>query len=106
MGSKEVTGVQTLNRSLYGKKATIVAAGCWSGSLMHELLKDCNISMDVPVKPRKVRLSRLILAFYLPCNHSLPVQNELPFQISVIFIIKNSGKPSSREYVKTLVFLI
>ncbi|XP_056863348.1 uncharacterized protein LOC108849782 isoform X2 [Raphanus sativus] len=55
-GSKEVTGVQTLKRDLYGKKATIVAAGCWSGSLMHELLKDCNISVDVPVKPRKGHL--------------------------------------------------
>uniref|UniRef100_A0A1J3JTA2 FAD-dependent oxidoreductase domain-containing protein 1 n=1 Tax=Noccaea caerulescens TaxID=107243 RepID=A0A1J3JTA2_NOCCA len=55
-GSKEVTGVQTLKRNLYGKKATIVAAGCWSGSLMHELLIDCNISMDVPVKPRKGHL--------------------------------------------------
>ncbi|KAJ0253935.1 FAD-dependent oxidoreductase family protein [Hirschfeldia incana] len=54
--SKEVTGVQTLKRSLYGKKATIVAAGCWSGSLMHELLKDCNISVNVPVKPRKGHL--------------------------------------------------
>lgn len=50
----EVAGVQTSKRNLYGKKATIVAAGCWSGSLMHELLKDCNISLDVPVKPRKV----------------------------------------------------
>ncbi|KAF8105650.1 hypothetical protein N665_0157s0216 [Sinapis alba] len=54
--SKEVTGVQTLKRNLYGKKATIVAAGCWSGSLMHELLKDCNVSVDVPVKPRKGHL--------------------------------------------------
>nr|VDD38876.1 unnamed protein product [Brassica oleracea] len=54
--SKEVTGVQTLKRNLYGKKATIVAAGCWSGSLMHDLLKDCNISVDVPVKPRKGHL--------------------------------------------------
>lgn len=52
--SKVVAGVKTLKRNLYGKKATIVAAGCWSGSLMHELLKDCNIPLDVPVKPRKV----------------------------------------------------
>jgi glycine/D-amino acid oxidase-like deaminating enzyme len=51
-----VAGVKTLKRNLYGKKATIVAAGCWSGSLMHELLKDCNIPLDVPVKPRKGHL--------------------------------------------------
>ncbi|KAL1207503.1 hypothetical protein V5N11_007095 [Cardamine amara subsp. amara] len=54
--SNEVAGVQTLKHSLFGKKATIVAAGCWSGSLMHDLLKDCNISVDVPVKPRKGHL--------------------------------------------------
>ncbi|ANM69383.1 FAD-dependent oxidoreductase family protein [Arabidopsis thaliana] len=54
--SKVVAGVKTLKRNLYGKKATIVAAGCWSGSLMHELLKDCNIPLDVPVKPRKGHL--------------------------------------------------
>ncbi|CAN8265687.1 unnamed protein product [Cochlearia groenlandica] len=50
--SKEVTGVQTSKRNLYGKKATIVAAGCWSGSLM----KECNIPVEVPVKPRKGHL--------------------------------------------------
>ncbi|XP_010524641.1 PREDICTED: uncharacterized protein LOC104802642 isoform X2 [Tarenaya hassleriana] len=55
-GNKQVYGVQTSKSSLYGKKAIIVAAGCWSGSLMHELLKDSNISVDVPVKPRKGHL--------------------------------------------------
>ncbi|KFK31319.1 hypothetical protein AALP_AA6G097200 [Arabis alpina] len=69
--SKEVAGVQTLKRTLYGKKATIVATGCWSESLMHELLKDCNISVDVPVKPRKGHL--LVVenfdSFYL--NHGI-----------------------------------
>ncbi|ESQ32469.1 hypothetical protein EUTSA_v10004189mg [Eutrema salsugineum] len=69
--SKEVAGVQTLKRNLYGTKATIVAAGCWSGSLMHELLKDCNISVEVPVKPRKGHLLVVENFDSLHLNHGI-----------------------------------
>lgn len=54
-GSREVKAVQTSKNTLYSKKAVIVAAGCWSGSLIHDLFRDSDIVLDVPVKPRKVR---------------------------------------------------
>lgn len=53
--SGEVEAVQTSKNTLYSKKAVIIAAGSWSGSLMHDLLKDSEIELDFPVKPRKVR---------------------------------------------------
>lgn len=57
----EFEAVQTSKTTLYGKKAIIVAAGCWSGSLMDELLRESEILLHVPVRPRKVslELSRL-----------------------------------------------
>ncbi|KAK4573531.1 hypothetical protein RGQ29_031474 [Quercus rubra] len=51
--SREVEGVQTSKNTLYSK-AIVVAAGSWSGSLMHDLLRDSDILLDVPVKPRKL----------------------------------------------------
>ena len=53
--SREVEGVQTSKNTLCSK-AIVVAAGSWSGSLMHDLLRDSDILLDVPVKPRKVSL--------------------------------------------------
>ncbi|VVB15419.1 unnamed protein product [Arabis nemorensis] len=116
--SKEVAGVQTSKRNLYGKKATIVAAGCWSGSLMHQLLKDCKISVDVPVKPRKGHL--LVVenfdSFHL--NHGimeagyvdhqsasapgLDVEEERMLSISMTATMDTTGNlvlGSSREFV-------
>jgi glycine/D-amino acid oxidase-like deaminating enzyme len=57
---EEVEAVLTSKNTLYSKKAVIIAAGCWSGSLMHELLRESEILLDVPVKPRKVSSSVLI----------------------------------------------
>lgn len=53
--SGEVEAVKTSKSTLHSKKAVIIAAGSWSGSLMHDLLKDSEIELDFPVKPRKVR---------------------------------------------------
>ena len=53
----EVEGVQTSKYILNAKKAVVIAAGCWSGSLMQDLMRDSNTDLAVPVKPRKVRLS-------------------------------------------------
>lgn len=50
----EAVAIKTSKNTLYGKKAIVVAAGCWSGSLMHDLLRESKIALDVPVKPRKV----------------------------------------------------
>ncbi|KAK9087917.1 hypothetical protein Syun_030311 [Stephania yunnanensis] len=54
--SGEVEAVQTSKNTLYCKKAVVVAAGSWSGSLMQKLLIESNISLNVPVKPRKGHL--------------------------------------------------
>lgn len=50
----EVEGVETIKNTIYSKKAVIVAAGCWTGSLMHDLVKKWGMKLNVPVKPRKV----------------------------------------------------
>ena len=55
ISSWEVEGVQTSKNTLYSK-AIVVAAGSWSGSLMHDLLRDSDILLDLPIKPRKVSL--------------------------------------------------
>lgn len=61
--SGEVEGVQTSKNTLHCKKAVVVAAGCWSGSLMHDLIKNSEIELDLPVKPRKVRTLGESLSF-------------------------------------------
>ena len=63
--SWEVEGVQTTKSTLYGK-AIVVAAGSWSGSLMHDLLRDSNIQLYVPIKPRKVRLQCELISSWIP----------------------------------------
>ncbi|KAJ0110880.1 hypothetical protein Patl1_03122 [Pistacia atlantica] len=67
--SGEVEAVQTSKNTLYCKKAVVVAAGCWSGSLMHDLFRETDIVLDVPVKPRKGHL--LVLENFNPLklNH-------------------------------------
>lgn len=52
----EVKAVQTSNNTIYSKKAVIVAAGCWTGSLMQDLFRNWEMDLHVPVKPRKVCL--------------------------------------------------
>lgn len=69
--SGEVEAVQTSKSTLFSKKAIIVAAGCWSGSLMHELLRESEILLDVPVKPRKGHLLVLENFNALQLNHGL-----------------------------------
>ncbi|KAM4070357.1 hypothetical protein ACB094_12G159800 [Castanea mollissima] len=68
--SWEVEGVQTSKNTLYSK-AIVVAAGSWSGSLMHDLLRDSDILLDVPVKPRKGHLLVLENVMPLKLNHGL-----------------------------------
>ncbi|KAG8388858.1 hypothetical protein BUALT_Bualt02G0168700 [Buddleja alternifolia] len=54
--SGEIEGVQTSKYTLRSKKAVVIAAGCWSGSLMDDLIKSSEIEIDLPVKPRKGHL--------------------------------------------------
>lgn len=67
----EVEAVQTSKNILYSKKAIIVAAGCWTGSLMHELLRELDIMVDLPIKPRKGHLLVLENFSSLHLNHGL-----------------------------------
>ncbi|KAF7825887.1 FAD-dependent oxidoreductase [Senna tora] len=67
----EVQGVETINNTLYSKKAVIVAAGCWTGSLMHDLVKKWGMELNVPVKPRKGHLLVLENFSSLQLNHGL-----------------------------------
>ncbi|CAA0833205.1 FAD-dependent oxidoreductase family protein [Striga hermonthica] len=61
-----IEAVQTSNRTLSVKKAVVIAAGCWSGSVVDNLIRDAGIKIDVPVKPRKGHL--LILENFKPFN--------------------------------------
>ncbi|OMP07927.1 FAD dependent oxidoreductase [Corchorus olitorius] len=68
--SGEVEAVQTSNNTLYGK-AIVVAAGSWSRSLMHDLVRGTDIELDVLVKPRKGHLVVLENFNSLQLNHGL-----------------------------------
>lgn len=54
----EIEAVETFKSTIYSKKAVIIAAGCWTGSLIYNLIQDSDIELDIPVKPRKVRFRR------------------------------------------------
>uniref|UniRef100_A0A5B7BZN5 FAD-dependent oxidoreductase domain-containing protein 1 n=1 Tax=Davidia involucrata TaxID=16924 RepID=A0A5B7BZN5_DAVIN len=69
--SGEVEAVQTSKNTLYGKKAVVIAAGCWSGSLMHDLIRDSDIDLVVPVMPRKGHLLVLENFNSFQLNHGL-----------------------------------
>ncbi|XP_011628676.1 uncharacterized protein LOC18448548 isoform X1 [Amborella trichopoda] len=50
----DVEAVKTSKNVLYSRKAIVIAAGAWSGTLMQNLIVESDISLNVPVKPRKV----------------------------------------------------
>ncbi|XP_021274625.1 uncharacterized protein LOC110409568 isoform X2 [Herrania umbratica] len=68
--SGKVEAIRTSNNTLYGK-AVVVAAGCWSRSLMHDLFGGSNVKLDVLVKPRKGHLLVLENFNSLQLNHGL-----------------------------------
>ncbi|XP_010069584.2 glycine oxidase [Eucalyptus grandis] len=63
----EVEAVLTSKSTFYCKKAVVVAAGCWTGSLMREL----DIGVHVPIKPRKGHLLVLENFDQIRLNHGL-----------------------------------
>ncbi|KAL2486178.1 FAD-dependent oxidoreductase family protein [Abeliophyllum distichum] len=69
--SGEAVAVQTSKNTLYGKKSIIVAAGCWSGSVLHDLIKHSEIELDFPVKPRKGHLLVIENFKSINLNHGL-----------------------------------
>ncbi|CAM8980196.1 unnamed protein product [Rhodiola kirilowii] len=64
----DIVAVHTSEITLYSNKAVIVAAGCWSGCLMHTLMKNLDIELGIPVKPRK--------------GHLLVIENFNAFQLN------------------------
>ncbi|KAK2413976.1 FAD-dependent oxidoreductase family protein [Trifolium repens] len=66
-----VETVQTSKTMLYSKKAIIVAAGCWTGSLMKDLFRNWGMEFHVPVRPRKGHLLALENFNSLQLNHGL-----------------------------------
>lgn len=70
-GSGEVKAIKTSRTILHCKKAIVVAAGCWSGSLMQDLVRESEIVLDVPVKPRKGHLLVLENFNSFQLNHGL-----------------------------------
>ncbi|XP_021816438.1 uncharacterized protein LOC110758821 [Prunus avium] len=70
-GSGEVEAIKTSRNILHTKKAIVVAAGCWSGSLMCDLLRESEVVLDVPVKPRKGHLLVLENFNSFQLNHGL-----------------------------------
>ncbi|XAR60879.1 hypothetical protein NMG60_11034417 [Bertholletia excelsa] len=70
-GNGEVKAVRTSKNTLYSKKAVVIATGCWSGSLMHDLLRESDIHLYLPIKPRKGHLLVLENFSSFQVNHGL-----------------------------------
>ncbi|KZV14443.1 pyruvate dehydrogenase phosphatase regulatory subunit, mitochondrial-like, partial [Dorcoceras hygrometricum] len=66
-----IEAVQTFKNTLFSKKAVVLAAGCWSGSLIQGLLKCSETEINFPVKPRKGHLLVLENFKSLNLNHGL-----------------------------------
>ncbi|XP_058102392.1 uncharacterized protein LOC131246360 isoform X2 [Magnolia sinica] len=94
----EVEAVQTAKHVLYGKKAVVIAVGAWSGSLMQYLVKESDIVLDVPVKPRKGHLLVLENFHQIQVNHGLMEvgyvdhQNVVPVATSTSGVIDHEQK--------------
>ncbi|KAJ0573899.1 putative FAD dependent oxidoreductase, FAD/NAD(P)-binding domain superfamily [Helianthus annuus] len=69
--SGKVEAVQTSKNLLYSNKAIVIATGCWTGSLMQELIRNLDIEFDVPVKPRKGHLLVIENFNSFKLNHGL-----------------------------------
>ncbi|KAK2965819.1 hypothetical protein RJ640_025328, partial [Escallonia rubra] len=69
--SGKVQAVQTSKNTLHSRKAVVIATGCWTGSLVHGLLRDSDIQVAVPVQPRKGHLLVLENLNSFQLNHGL-----------------------------------
>ncbi|XP_042412111.1 glycine oxidase-like isoform X1 [Zingiber officinale] len=69
--SAQIVGIQTSKRNLYAKRAVVIAAGTWSGTLMQNLLVQPNILPNIPVMPRKGYLIVLENFNKLHLNHGV-----------------------------------
>ncbi|XP_017228790.1 uncharacterized protein LOC108204032 isoform X1 [Daucus carota subsp. sativus] len=67
----EITAVQTSKNTLFSKKAVVIATGCWTGSLMPNLIRDLGVELSFPVKPRKGHLLVIKNFDFFKLNHGL-----------------------------------
>lgn len=67
----KVEAVQTSKNLLCSKKAVVISSGCWTGSLMQDLIRDSDIEFDIPVKPRKGHLLVIENFNSFKLNHGL-----------------------------------
>lgn len=79
----KIDGIKTKKNTLYGQKATIIATGCWTGSLMDKLLQDSDIKLHVPIQPRKGFLLVLENFNNLKIRHGLMEAGYVDHQKSV-----------------------
>ncbi|KAG9447092.1 hypothetical protein H6P81_013220 [Aristolochia fimbriata] len=78
----EVQAVQTSKKILYSKKAVIVAAGAWTGLLMQNLVSQTDVSLDIPMKPRKGHLLILENFNHIQLNHGLMEAGYVDHQVT------------------------
>ncbi|CAO2826478.1 unnamed protein product [Amaranthus hypochondriacus] len=83
-GKGKVDGIKTQKNTLYGQKAVIIAAGCWTGSLMDKLLQESDILLHVPIQPRKGMLLAIENFRYLRLKHGVMEAGYVDHQKSVI----------------------
>ncbi|KAK1434737.1 hypothetical protein QVD17_00487 [Tagetes erecta] len=95
----KVEAVKTSKSLLYSKKAVVIATGCWTGSLMQELIRDLDIEFDVPVKPRKGHLLVIENFSSLKLNHGLMEAGYVGHQDATL---RPGAEPSSISMTATM----
>ena len=72
-----------------------MAAGCWSGFLIHDLIRNSEVVLDVPVKSRKGHLLVLENFNFLQQKHGLMdiLVMKLQLSISPVQHQEIKGKP-------------
>ncbi|GLU03919.1 hypothetical protein SLE2022_210900 [Rubroshorea leprosula] len=93
ISSGDVEAVQTSKNMLYGKKAIVLAAGSWSGLLMEDLVRGLDITLNVPVEPRKGHLLVLENFSCLQLNHGLMEMGYIDHQV----VSLTSGHEDQRQ---------
>ncbi|XP_074316695.1 uncharacterized protein LOC141652968 [Silene latifolia] len=68
---RKVEAVQTNTSIVYAKRAIVVAAGCWSGSLVSKFATELGSLVNVPVQPRKGFLLTLEKCNSFKLNHGV-----------------------------------
>lgn len=97
----KIDAVKTRNNNvLRAKEAVVVAAGSWTGSLMHKLTRDLDVTINVPVQPRKGYL--LVFENFKPIlrlNHATIEASYVNYQKSST---ENSSKSTDISMAATI----